>query len=133
MRDFVLTYALTHHVVCGATAMLMLVEGCGQTNLGKNWGDGLAVDPKVVSDYRIDSANNFFKQVIYKPYANNVVVAPHVYPPSISKSTGENTVRHPHLQSPICCALLISGGRQNSALAHANNFLPATSSLQCLT
>ena len=89
----------TRELTCGggcvSSAIIMLVEGCGQTNLGKNWGDGTAVDPKVVADYRIDSANDFFKQLIGKPYKSNVVVAPHVYPPSISKSTAENTVGPP--------------------------------------
>ena len=70
----------------------MLVEGCGQTNLGKNWGDGLAVDRAIVTSRRIDSAENLFATILGKPYVNNVVAAPHVYPPSISRSTSENSV-----------------------------------------
>ena len=76
--------------------MIFLVEGCGQNNLGKNWGDGLATDPAIVQQRGINSAASLFSQLMKRSYLNQVVVAPHVYPPSISTAKEETTV------SPVC-------------------------------
>ena len=50
-----------------------------------NWGDGLAAQPQVVSQYPgISDASTFFEQVVTRPYANRVIV-------------GEATAVHLHL------------------------------------
>ena len=58
------------HLPCAA--MIFLVEGCGQTNLAKNWGDGLATDPALVSSYNIDSAASLFTALLKRSYVNQV-------------------------------------------------------------
>ena len=67
---------------------LMLVEGTGQ--LGKvamNWGDGFATDPAIVQAGGVQSAAPFFTKMMRKPYLNNIVISPHLYPPSVSTQT----------------------------------------------
>ena len=67
--------------------MLFMVEGCGQNGLAQNWGDGLATDPALVSERGLSDPNPFFTGLLAKPYAGQVVVGPHVYPPSVTHST----------------------------------------------
>lgn len=67
--------------------MLLLIEGAGQSGLAMNWGDGLAADSGLIQSKGISDTNPFFKTLLTKPYLNQVVAAPHVYPPSISKAT----------------------------------------------
>ena len=85
-------YYLTLTLFCANAAVIFLVEGCGQNNLGKNWGDGLATDPAIVSQRGINSAASLFSQLLKRSYVNQVVVAPHVYPPSISQAKEETQV-----------------------------------------
>jgi hypothetical protein len=68
------------------------VEGNGQPGLAKNWGDGLATDPALVSSLGLSDPNPFFTALLGKPYLDQVVMAPHVYPPSISKATDGTSV-----------------------------------------
>ena len=49
-----------------------------------NWGDGYATDAAVVATGGVQSAAPFFETVLTKPYKDRVVLAPHIYPPSIS-------------------------------------------------
>lgn len=56
--------------------MIFLIEGCGQNNLAKNWGDGLATDPAIVSSYGIDSAAGLFSQLLTRSYVNQVRPVP---------------------------------------------------------
>ena len=72
--------------------MLFLIEGAGQSGLALNWGDGIAADPSLIQSYGISDTNPFFTALLKKPYLNQVVAAPHVYPPSISKATTSTTV-----------------------------------------
>ena len=66
---------------------LMLVEGTGQLGtVAMNWGDGFATDPAIVAAGGVQSAAPFFARLLTKPYAGNVVVSPHLYPPSRSSS-----------------------------------------------
>jgi hypothetical protein len=73
-----------------APTSLMLIEGTGQQNtIAMNWGDGFATDPAAVAAAGVDpalldSAAPFFIKLLSKPYAGNVIVSPHVYPPSVS-------------------------------------------------
>lgn len=62
------------------SGVLFFVEGTGQTDMGANWGDGFATNTNV------NSAKPFFDALITKPYLNQVVISPHVYPPSVSGS-----------------------------------------------
>ena len=64
---------------------LMLFEGTGQLGtVAMNWGDGFATDPAVVTAGGVQSAQPFFNMVLSKPWAANVVISPHLYPPSVS-------------------------------------------------
>lgn len=75
-----------------STGVLFLIEGCGQYNLAKNWGDGIASDSGLISSLGLSDTNPFFRTLLNKPYLNQVVAAPHIYPPSISKATDKTTV-----------------------------------------
>lgn len=65
---------------------LLIVEGTGQMNYrGLNWGDGFVTQPDLLSKYYLSNhPTSFFQQVLSKPYRDNVVISPHVYPPSVS-------------------------------------------------
>jgi len=73
-------------------AVLFLVEGCGQGPLGKNWGDGIATDPQIISSRGLSDPNPFFSALLQKPYLNQIIIGPHVYPPSISQAQEEVSV-----------------------------------------
>ncbi|DBB04409.1 TPA: hypothetical protein ACH3X1_012892 [Trebouxia sp. C0004] len=83
--------------------VLFFIEGTGQSGLADNWGDGLCTDASTISSYGISDPNPFFTTLMGKQYLDQacicllllscyilllfVVVAPHIYPPSISKAT----------------------------------------------
>lgn len=71
--------------------VLFLIEGTGQGGIDANWGDGFATDPQLIQQYGLSDPNPFFKAVVKKEYANQVVVSPHVYPPSVTFSTKNAT------------------------------------------
>ncbi|MDP1880662.1 MAG: cellulase family glycosylhydrolase [Parachlamydiaceae bacterium] len=64
--------------------LLFFVEGTGQGGIDANWGDGFATDPALISQYGLSDPNPFFKELVKKPYANQVVISPHIYPPSVT-------------------------------------------------
>ena len=68
--------------------MLFFIEGTGQGNLSANWGDGFATDSTLISQYGLSDPNPFFTALLSKPYVNQVVISPHVYPPTV---TGAST------------------------------------------
>ena len=72
--------------------VLFLVEGCGQGSLGKNWGDGIATDPQIISSRGLSDPNPFFSALLEKPYIDQIIIGPHVYPPSISMAQEEISV-----------------------------------------
>lgn len=73
------------HAIPNATATLFFVEGTGQLGLpGINWGDGFVTDQTIISQYGLSDPNSFFQTILTKPYLNQVGVAPHVYPPSVT-------------------------------------------------
>ena len=41
--------------------VLFIVEGAGQGNLGKNWGDGTCTDPAIISARGLSDPNPFFQ------------------------------------------------------------------------
>ncbi|KAL3142124.1 hypothetical protein ABBQ32_004742 [Trebouxia sp. C0010 RCD-2024] len=67
--------------------VLFFVEGLGQSGLANNWGDGICTDENTIKQYGISDPNPFFTSLMGRPYLSQVVVAPHIYPPSISKAT----------------------------------------------
>ena len=66
---------------------LFMVEGMGQGNIGANWGDGFATGA-VVAQQGLSNPGPFFDKLINPkapaPYRNNVIISPHVYPPSVT-------------------------------------------------
>ena len=85
----------------GACAgVLFLVEGAGQGALGKNWGDGIATDPQIISSRGLSDPNAFFTALLQKPYLSQVIIGPHVYPPSISQAAEETQVSSCPLDLP---------------------------------
>lgn len=57
------------------------IQGTGQTDIKSAWGSGFALDHK-------SSPADFFDQLLKKPYLNNVVISPHLYPSSITQIQG---------------------------------------------
>ena len=65
------------------------LQGCGQVQAGlvNNWGDGFVTDPAVLAAAPgASDPNPFFQSLMGKPYLDQVVIAPHVYPPSITNN-----------------------------------------------
>lgn len=69
--------------------VLFFIEGTGQGGIDANWGDGFATNPQLISQYGLSDPNAFFKALAEKSYANQVVISPHVYPPSVTNA-GKN-------------------------------------------
>jgi hypothetical protein len=71
-------------------AALLIIEGTGQVSAGlaNNWGDGYATAPPPSGDAGVASvagAAPFFEAAAGAPYAPNLLLGPHLYPPSISQ------------------------------------------------
>lgn len=80
----------------------MLLEGTGQLGtVAMNWGDGFATDAAVVAAGHVDDARPFFEKMMAKPYVNNIVISPHIYPPSISTHNEPEVVLAPGLFSRL--------------------------------
>ena len=60
------------------------MEGCGQLAFAMCWGDGFVTDPGLIQKYGLTDPGPFLASVVSSSYANNVVISPHYYPPSIS-------------------------------------------------
>jgi len=81
---------------------LMLLESTGQLGtVAMNWGDGFATDAAVVAAGHVDDARPFFEKMMTKPYVNNIVISPHIYPPSISTHNEPEVVLAPGLFSRL--------------------------------
>ncbi|KAK9803427.1 hypothetical protein WJX72_011774 [[Myrmecia] bisecta] len=65
---------------------IFVIEGLGQQGYAKNWGDGLVTDPAIISKNGLSDPNPFFQSLMTQPYLSQVVIGPHLYPPSISTS-----------------------------------------------
>ncbi|RYF08132.1 MAG: hypothetical protein EOO40_08025, partial [Deltaproteobacteria bacterium] len=74
-----------------APGTVFFTEGTGQGGLQANWGDGFATDPRAVQSMGLSDASPFFKAVLSKGYAAQVVMAPHVYGPAVSTNTRDAT------------------------------------------
>lgn len=64
---------------------LFFAEGGGQLGFAQNWGDGFVTDDTVIAQYGLSDPKPFFNTVLTRPYANQVIISPHYYPPSISE------------------------------------------------
>lgn len=81
---------------------LLLLEGAGQLGtVAMNWGDGFATDNAVVAAGGVESARPFFEKMMGKPYLRNIVIAPHIYPPSVSTHHEPEVVNAPGLFSRL--------------------------------
>ena len=110
---------------------LLLIEGCEQGNVSMNWGDGFATDDALVSPaesakpffqkvgllFSLRMRSGAFShpkpsthaspppssplQMMTKPYLHNIVIAPHIYPPSVSTRHDPATVFAPGLFSRL--------------------------------
>lgn len=68
---------------------LFFIEGTGQSQTySQCWGDGFVTDPTIIRDKHISDANSFFGDLMGKRYIDNVVLSPHIYPPSNADSSG---------------------------------------------
>lgn len=63
---------------------LFFIEGSGQGGISANWGDGFATNSTVISQNGLSNPNSFFQSLASRPYLNQVVLSPHVYPPSVT-------------------------------------------------
>lgn len=68
---------------------LFFIEGTGQGDIGANWGDGFATDPHLIAEYNLSNPRSFFDTLFTKPYLNQVVISPHVYPPSVTHANSD--------------------------------------------
>lgn len=60
------THTLTPH--CVSADSLYAIEGLGQTDLGTNWGDGLATNPAYIGNSGASDPSPFFRALLTKPY-----------------------------------------------------------------
>ena len=74
---------------------LFFIEGCGQLGYSMCWGDGFVTDPGTIAQFGLTDPKPFFNTVLTRPYANQVVISPHYYPPSISGQTFKCVLPHP--------------------------------------
>eukprot|EP00891_Asterochloris_glomerata_P005014 jgi/Astpho2/5014/Aster-05948 len=72
-------------------AILFLVEGTAQPQFVVNQGDGFVTSVPLIEATGASNPSTFFRTLLTKPYAQQVIVAPHVLPPSISgnNATGQ--------------------------------------------
>ncbi|MFN8769916.1 MAG: glycoside hydrolase family 5 protein [Neisseriaceae bacterium] len=68
---------------------LFFIEGTGQGGINANWGDGFATDESIIRQSGLSDPNAFFTALEPKPYVNQVVLSPHVYPPSVTNASAD--------------------------------------------
>lgn len=66
---------------------LFFIEGSGQGGASANWGDGFVTNSSIISQNGLSDPNSFFKSLASKAYLNQVVLSPHVYPPSVTNAS----------------------------------------------
>mmetsp|Transcript_3804 Transcript_3804/g.10936 ORF Transcript_3804/g.10936 Transcript_3804/m.10936 type:complete len:758 (-) Transcript_3804:1267-3540(-) len=94
-----------HSVMAAAYSInpnfLVAIEGLGQGALGANWGDGLATADSVLAGSGASDPNPFFRKLMTKPYRKNVIIAPHIYPPSITSQRNPTLLSAPGLYNHL--------------------------------
>lgn len=65
---------------------LFFIEGSGQGGAGANWGDGFVTNQALIQQNGLSNPNSFFQSLASKSYLNQVVLSPHVYPPSVTNA-----------------------------------------------
>lgn len=73
-------------VIAATGYSLYLIEGTGQNAWNMNWGDGFVTDKKIIQREGIDDANVFFNN-LPSNIKDKIIISPHIYGPSITKST----------------------------------------------
>ena len=63
---------------------LFFIEGCGQLGYAMCWGDGFVTDNGLIQQFGLTDPKPILNQILAAPYAKQVVISPHYYPPSIS-------------------------------------------------
>ena len=66
---------------------VFFLEGAGQLALNTNWGDGYCTDAGKIASLSLSDPRPFFRDLRTKPYAQRVVLAPHVYGPAVTTAT----------------------------------------------
>lgn len=74
---------------------LIFIEGTGQGGLEANWGNGFATDDQTVASGQ-SHPKNFFTQLLSKPYANQIIISPHVYGPDGTNGGGADESDQAH-------------------------------------
>lgn len=78
------------HQVSPAT--LFLIQGMGQADYpGAGWGNGFVTNSSLIKQYRLSDANVFSQALTDMPFLNNVIISPHMFPPSITYTTQAQT------------------------------------------
>jgi hypothetical protein len=65
---------------------LFMIQGGGQSSLGIAYGDGFATDAALIKAKGLADPSSFFRQLQGKAYKDRVILAPHLYGPSVTKS-----------------------------------------------
>ncbi len=68
---------------------LFFIEGMGQGGINANWGDGFVTDKTLISQLGLSDPNPFFQALASKSYLNQIVLSPHVYPPTVTNATAD--------------------------------------------
>lgn len=64
--------------------MLTALQRATDSCLVSDQGNGYATDANLIASRGISDPNPFFQTLLTKPYLGNVVIAPHIYGPSIA-------------------------------------------------
>jgi aryl-phospho-beta-D-glucosidase BglC (GH1 family) len=81
-----LTFAMIESIQEFDQTTLFMIEGTAQANYNLNWGDGYVTDREIIKKHDIDDPNNFFQQLVTKPYKTKIIIGPHIYGPTVSKN-----------------------------------------------
>ena len=86
---------------------LFFIEGCGQLGFAMCWGDGFVTDNGLIQQFGLTDPKPILNQILAAPYAKQVVISPHYYPPSISGQTVKyasalSSASHKHLVVRRC-------------------------------
>ncbi len=55
----------------------------------RGWLTGGRPRRELIRERNLSDPNWFFQTLLHKPYLNNVIISPHFYPPTVSKSKSQ--------------------------------------------